>query len=120
MLYVDHQVPTFDRDAGSLITYEYLKAFTGLGIKIVFWPADLEKREPYTSVLQQAGIEVVYGHVNFTRYISEWGLYFDYVFLSRPMVATRFIDTVRAHTNGTRLYYVAHDLHYLREGEGLR
>jgi O-antigen biosynthesis protein len=115
MLYIDHMVPTFDKDAGSLITYEYLKIFVSLGLKIVFWPADLIKSEPYTSALQQMGIEVVYGYNNFERYISAAGEYFDYVFLSRPFTAVKFLDKIRKHS-AARIFYVAHDLHFLREG----
>jgi GT2 family glycosyltransferase len=43
MLYIDHDIPTFDKDAGSMITFEYLKLFLNMNIKIVFWPATLRE-----------------------------------------------------------------------------
>jgi GT2 family glycosyltransferase len=114
ILYVDHQIPTWDRDAGSFITYQYLKLFCRMGFKIVFWPANLEKIEPYTFELQQMGIEVVYGYGNFEGYMKKYGRYMDCMFLSRPFTARRFIEHVKTYSRAP-VFYVAHDLHYLRE-----
>ena len=36
VLDVDHQVPAFDQDAGSKITYEYLKLLINMDFKIIF------------------------------------------------------------------------------------
>ena len=114
VLYVDHQVPTFDLDAGSKITYEYLKLFTNMGFKVVFWPDTLEKLEPYTSVIQQMGIEVVYGYGSLNGYLRAYGKYLNYIFLCRPLIAKRYIDIAKRESKA-RLLYVAHDLHFLRE-----
>jgi GT2 family glycosyltransferase len=114
MLYVDHQIPTYDKDAGSRITYEYLKMFSHMGLKIIYWPDNLIKMEPYTSKLQQMGIEVIYGYASFSSYIKKYGQYLHYIFLSRPFTAIRFINKAKRYSNA-RIFYVAHDLHYLRE-----
>ena len=115
MLYVDHQVPTFDQDAGSKITYEYLKLFIKMDFKIIFWPENLEKIEPYTSAIQQMGIEIVYGYGSLKGFLKTYGKYLNYVFLSRPIVAKKYIDISQHYCPQGQLLYVAHDLHFLRE-----
>lgn len=114
MLFVDNNVPTFDQDAGSFIAFEYLKIFLSLGYKIVFWPHNLTKLDPYTENLQQLGIEVVYGDIAFSAYIRENGKYFDLALVSRPNVSQFYIDPIRAHSQA-KILYMAHDLHFLRE-----
>jgi O-antigen biosynthesis protein len=114
MFYMDHQVPAYDRDAGSLITFQYLRVFSDMGLKIVFWPDDMQNPEPYTSELQQMGIEVMYGYGNLDAYMKKFGRYFDYVVLSRPLFSLRYIDCARKFTKA-KILYVGHDLHYLRE-----
>lgn len=114
MLYVDHEIPTFDKDAGSMITFEYLKLFLSMNLKIVFWPANLREVEPYMSTLQQMGIEVVYGYENFGKYIRRYGSFFDFAVVSRPLTAVSFIDKIKAYSSA-KIFYFAHDLHFLRE-----
>jgi hypothetical protein len=36
--------------------------------------------------MQQMGIEVIYGHINFNGYMREYGQYFDLAFVSRPLI----------------------------------
>lgn len=114
MLYIDHEIPTFDKDAGSMITFEYLKLFLSMNLKIIFWPANLREVEPYMSIMQQRGIEVIYGYENFGKYIRRYGAFFDFAVVSRPLTAVSFIDKIKAHSSA-KLLYVAHDLHFLRE-----
>jgi GT2 family glycosyltransferase len=114
LLFVDHYVPNYDKDAGSMTTYMYLKLFVELGYKIVFVPDNFNKQEPYTSVLQQMGIEVLYGVLNFDKWLKENGKYIDFVWLSRPHISIKYIKKLQKHTDAKLLYYT-HDLHYLRE-----
>ena len=113
MLYVDHYVPMHDKDAGSFITREYLAIFIQMGFKIVFWPDNLRKPEPYTSQLQQVGIEVIYGARSFDEYIHNTGRFFDWACICRPHIAPRYIDHIQKHSSA-KIVYVAHDLHFLR------
>jgi GT2 family glycosyltransferase len=114
MLFVDHYVPTPDKDAGSFITYEYLKIFLDMGFKIIFWPDNLYKMEPYTEELQQMGIEVVYGPQNFKKYIKRYGKYVDVAYLARPNIAINYIEHIKRYSNA-KILYCPHDLHFLRE-----
>lgn len=114
LLYIDHYVPTFDQDAGSYITMEYLKVLIGLGFKIIFWPDNLNRMQRYGETLQQMGIEVVYGRYVFRQYMRDYGKYIDIVFAARPSIAPGYIDDIRAFSQA-KIFYVAHDLHFLRE-----
>ena len=61
ILVVDHYVPTYDKDAGSKTTYQYLKMFLKKGYVVKFLGDNFMNEEPYTSELEQMGIEVLYG-----------------------------------------------------------
>lgn len=114
MLFIDHYVPTYDKDAGSVRTYEYLKIFLSLGFDVTFWPDNLTNTEPYTSKLQQMGIEVIYGNKNFDKYVGKFGRYFDVAFLSRPHIAIKYINEIKTKTS-MKIIYDCLDLVFLRE-----
>jgi len=114
ILFIDHCVPTWDKDAGSMSTYMYLKLFIEMGFKVVFFPHDYSKREPYTTELQQMGIEVIYGAVNFNKWIKTNGKYMQYVWLARPHIAVNYIDRIKKYSRAKTLYSMV-DFHYMRE-----
>lgn len=117
LLVADHYVPTYDKDAGSRCTFDYLKLFVRMGYHVRFIPDNFYKNEPYTLRLQQMGIEVLYGDYYFHHW-KEWiranGKYFDYAWLSRPHISVRYIDLIRTYSSA-KIIYFGHDLHYLRE-----
>ena len=117
LLMVDHYVPTFDKDAGSRTVYQYLKLFVKLGFNVKFIGDNFYQEEPYTSVLQQMGIEVLYGPYyaqNWENWVRQNGEYIDYVFLNRPHIAPKYVECIRKYTNA-RIVYYGHDLAFLRE-----
>jgi O-antigen biosynthesis protein len=114
VLFMDNNIPTFDTDAGSFIAFQYLKILNDLNYKVIFWPLNLAKLDPYTDVLQQLGVEVVYGNKNFSEYIKENGKYIDFAFISRPHVASECLNLVKQNSSA-KILYIAHDLHFLRE-----
>lgn len=117
ILVIDHYVPEYDRDAGSRTTFQYLGLFLDMGLNVKFIGDNFINREPYTSVLQQKGIEVLYGYYyekHWQHWLRENSDYFDYVFLNRPHIAHKYIDFIRRNTSAKIIYY-GHDLHFLRE-----
>lgn len=117
LLMVDHYVPTFDKDAGSRTVYQYLKLFSKLGFNVKFIGDNFLNEEPYTSVLQQLGVEVLYGPYyarNWENWIRDNGEHIDYVFLNRPHIAPKYVECIRRYTNA-RIVYYGHDLAFLRE-----
>lgn len=115
ILFIDHYVPQFDKDAGSRTVYQYLQMFVEKGFAVKFIGDNFYPHEPYTSILQQMGVEVLYGSY-YANNIKEWidtnKENIDYVFLNRPHVAEKYIDIVKKC--GIRTIYYGHDLHYLR------
>jgi len=117
ILVIDHYVPHYDKDAGSRCTYLYLKLLCELGYNVKFMGDNFFKHEPYTSHLEQMGIEILYGHwysKNYQSWISENANKLDYAWLSRPHISIKYIDFLKKHTRAKILYF-GHDLHFIRE-----
>ena len=114
ILMIDDKVPEYDRHAGALTIFQYVKLLRGLGFHIVFCPADLVPRQPYTNVLQELGVEVLYAPVELAGWLAADGQHLTAVWTARPDVSAGLLDLLRATTPARILYYL-HDLHYLRE-----
>lgn len=117
ILVVDHYVPTFDKDAGSKTTYQYLKMFIKKGYVVKFLGDNFLHEEPYSTELQQMGVEILYGP-EYQAGIWDWILKnkdeIDFAYLNRPHIATKYVDFIKQNTNIKIIYY-GHDLHFLRE-----
>lgn len=114
---VDHYVPHYDKDAGGRATYFYLKLFVSMGFHVIFIGDNFFKHEPYTSNLQELGIEVLYGDYyakNINKWIKDNGKYIDYVYLNRPHISIKYMETFKKFTSA-KIIYFGHDLHFLRE-----
>lgn len=114
---IDHYVPHYDRDAGSRTTYQYLNLLVDMGFNVKFIGDNFFKHEPYTTKLQENGIEVLYGEYyqkHWDKWIKQNNEYIDYVFLHRPHITEKYIDFMKKNTKAKIIYYV-HDIHYLRE-----
>ncbi|WP_162291212.1 glycosyltransferase [Pseudodesulfovibrio profundus] len=117
VLYVDHYVPHFDQDAGSKTAFHYLKLLRESGMAVTFLGDNFARLEPYTEVLQQLGIEVLYGvdwFENWEQWFADNSHLFTHVFLNRPHVALKYVEAIRKYSDCKIVYY-GHDLHFLRE-----
>lgn len=112
-LIIDHYVPQPDQDAGSKTIMAMIEALMAAGYVVKFWPDNLIYDAEYTPALQRMGVEVAYGPISFEQWILENGEAIDLVLLSRPTVAPRYIEPLRAET-GAKLVYYGHDLHFQR------
>lgn len=116
LLMVDHYVPMYDKDAGSRTVFQYLKFFADQGFNVKFIGDNFYQHEPYTTTLQQMGIEVLYG-LDCAEHWKDWirnnAECFDYVFLNRPHIAPKYLDFIRKNTRARIIYY-GHDLAFLR------
>lgn len=116
ILVIDHYVPQFDKDAGSKTTIQYLRMFVEKGYMVKFIGDNFYQHEPYTTVLQQMGIEVLYGPW-YAQHWQEWLLQnkncIDFAYLNRPHITIKYIDFIRENTDIKCIYY-GHDLHFLR------
>lgn len=118
ILVVDHYVPTYDRDAGSKTTFQYLKMFLKKGYVVKFLGDNYQHEEPYSTTLQQMGIEILYGteyQVKIWDWLKAHGNDISVAYLNRPHIASKYIDFIKENTSMKIIYY-GHDLHFLREG----
>lgn len=119
ILVIDHYVPFFDKDAGSRSTFMYLQRFVEYGYNVKFIGDNFYPHEPYTSSLQQLGIEVLVGNdyaKNWQSWLRENMQYIDVIYLHRPHVSERYLKFLASFEKKElpKLVYFGHDLHYLR------
>ncbi|KRE75408.1 glycosyltransferase [Paenibacillus sp. Soil750] len=117
ILVIDHYVPHFDKDAGGRCVFLYLKLFKQMGFHVIFVGDNFYKHEPYTSILEEMGIEVLYGNW-YQKHIFDWiknnGTYLHYAYLIRPHISIKYIETIKKHSNA-KVFFFGTDLHYVRE-----
>ena len=116
VVFIDHYVPQFDKDAGSKSSISYMKLFLEKGYKVKLIPDNFYKDEPYTTQFQQMGIEVLYGE-RYKNHVFDWLKEncndIDYIFSNRPHITIKYVDFIKNNTN-IKLIYYGHDLHFLR------
>jgi len=114
-LVIDDCVPQWDRNAGALALTQHLYLLQGMGYQVIFCPAaDATPTEPYATVLQQDGIEVLHAPGMLERWLRTNGRQLDLVWTARPDVTGPILELLRAETRAPILYFT-HDLHHLRE-----
>lgn len=117
ILVIDHSVPLYDKDTGSRNMYQYLQLFIRMGLDVKFFGADGIRHEPYTTTLEQLGIDLLsnkYKGQQFISWLRKQGRRIDYVYLLRPNIAGIYMDQVRKYTQA-KIIYNGVDFHYLRE-----
>jgi GT2 family glycosyltransferase len=117
ILFIDHYVPWFDKDAGSRAVFHYVNLFINIGCNVKFIGDNFYKHEPYTTVLNQLGVEVLYGNYYFNNWklwIKENSNYINIVFLIRPHISCKYIDFIKQFPSIKTAYWGV-DLHFLRE-----
>ena len=113
-LIIDHYVPEPDKDSGSVRMRAIIKILQELGYKITFWPQNLSKNSKYGEELQENGVEVVYGPVDFLKFSKERARFYDLVLMSRPSVAPAYIDIVKSLYNNAHIIFDTVDLSFIR------
>ena len=116
ILVINNEIPIFNKDTESRCIFMYLNLFIEIGLQVTFISDSLEKIEPYTTILQQKGIEVLYGDwykKNLENWMKNNLIYFKYVYLQSPKTTQKYIDFIRNYFSG-KIFYFAYDLHYIR------
>lgn len=114
VLVIDWQVPQYDTNAGARCTFHYLMLLNKLGFNIKFLPDDLQQSQPYTTILQQKGIEVIF-ESNFEEWARKYLKYIDIFFIHRPDVSIKYLSTILKYKKSeAKIIYFAHDMHHLR------
>ncbi len=122
ILIVDWKIPHYDEDAGSKSMWNIVDSFIDLNFKVTFLGDYYYPIQPYTDELQQKGVEVLYGEkplASIKEWLSNYGKYFAYIFLSRPQIFYKYIKIIRECSAAKILYYGV-DIHYMRAKEQLK
>ena len=114
-LIADHSVPTYDLDAGSMRMMRIISLLVDLGFVLTFLPGNLRPEQPYTAELQQMGVEVLFGPLDWAAHLAALGPHLRLCVLSRPHVALPFIGLVRKNAPTAAIVYDTVDLQFLRE-----
>jgi O-antigen biosynthesis protein len=134
ILVIDQYLPKFDYDAGSRRMFYILNILSDGGNNISFINNNFEDEEPYKSLLQQMGVEILYDNkitlkstgitrlINKVRikmivknYLKQHGKHFDLVIISREPTAIQYIDMIRQYCPNAKIIYDTVDLAFLRE-----
>jgi GT2 family glycosyltransferase/SAM-dependent methyltransferase len=105
VIFIDHRVPFWDREAGALRTLEVLKSLMDRGHHVTFLPDNGAGLEPYTTELQRRGIEVMHGPDLLTQLSILIAPHIQAAIVSRPSVAARYMSLLRRHAPQAELIY---------------
>jgi len=116
IIVIDDQIPEFDHIAGDRTLFQYIQLYIDMGFSVKFIPDDFTKREPYTSLLEQMGVEVIYGKYckkHYEEWICKNAEKIDFVMLNAPR-SIKYIDLFKKYTKAKILYY-GMDMYFIRE-----
>ena len=117
ILVIDSYMPSYDKESGSRRLFELLKIFKSLDYHVIFAADNGFKDEPYTLVLQNLGIEVLYTQQGYgteiEQQIAEHLPLIDLAWICRPELNEKYISLIRQKAE-IKIIYDTIDLHYLR------
>ena len=117
ILVIDIYAPCYDKESGARRIWQLLQIFQQLDYHVIFVPDNGAKSEPYTQMLQQLQIEVVYTEPGYGTSIEEQvGQLLplvDIAWVCRPQLYEKYAPSIRQHQH-IKLIYDTVDLHYLR------
>ncbi len=117
ILVIDSYMPSYDRESGSRRLFELLKIFKALNYHVIFAADNGVKAEPYTTVLQNLQIEVLYTQPGYgtkiEQQIAERLALIDLAWICRPELNQKYLPLMRQKPE-IKVVYDTIDLHYLR------
>lgn len=121
-LFLDHEIPRPDRDAGSHAALVEMELVQALGWKVTFLPANLAWLGSYSDDLQRRGIEVIHAPfvLSLEQFLRERGAEFELLYITRYAIAAQALPLIERHAPQARLLFCNADLHHLRELRALR
>jgi GT2 family glycosyltransferase len=116
-LFLDHDTPRPDRDAGSHAALVEMELVQALGWKISFLPANLAWLGAYSDELQRRGIELLHAPfvLSLEQLLRERGAEFELIYITRYTVALQALPLIARHAPQARILFCNADLHHLRQ-----
>jgi O-antigen biosynthesis protein len=120
ILIIDTLVPAYDKESGSLRLFQIMRILLDLGYDLIFLPHEGHEQEPYTTVLEELGIEVLYFSYKQTdwldRLIRRLSL-IQIAWVCRPELCERYFPILKQNPE-IKIIYDTIDLHFLRLKRG--
>ncbi len=117
VLVIDSYMPSYDKESGSRRLFEIIKIFKSLNFHVVFAADNGYKEEPYTSVLQNLQIEVLYTQQGYgttiKQQIEQRLSLIDLAWICRPELNKEYLPLIKQN-HKIKVIYDTIDLHYLR------
>jgi GT2 family glycosyltransferase len=107
ILMIDDLIPDFDKDEYSKIIFHILSLFASHDYNVKFIGDNFCEREPYANILEQMGIEVLYGTyyaINWKTWLRINGRYIDYVFLNNSHVSKKYTGKIRKYIKNCKIF----------------
>jgi GT2 family glycosyltransferase/glycosyltransferase involved in cell wall biosynthesis len=117
VLFIDHEVPHLDRDAGSYAAIQEIRMFQALGCKVTFAPMNMAYLGRHSEFLQRIGVETVCLPfiTSIAALLEQRGREFDLVYITRYGVAAQVVDSLAKHAPQAKIVVNVADLHFLRQ-----
>lgn len=115
ILVIDDCVPKPADGSGYPRMFLMLKAIASLGYRLTLLPADAPPKQPETQILNQVGIEILWGKGLIREAFSSRINFYDIALISRPHNALPGIDLVRETNPHARIIYDVEALWHRRE-----
>ncbi|MBF0099628.1 MAG: glycosyltransferase [Desulfobacterales bacterium] len=113
ILIIDHTLPTYDEDSGSLRMYSMIQMLVEFGMRVTFFPDNLDTRYKYRHALEKIGVEVYHGEFNIQDALAY--RQYDIALISRAMIGHRYIALLKLLMPDTIILYDTVDIHFIRE-----
>ncbi len=117
ILVIDGYMPCYDKESGSRRLFELLKIFKSLNFHVIFAADNGYKAEPYTSVMENLQIEVLYTQQGYGKtieqQINERLSLIDVAWICRPELNEKYTSLIKSKQS-IKVIYDTIDLHYLR------
>ncbi len=116
ILVIDSYVPLHDRESGSCRLFNLIKIFLKLDYSVIFLPDNGFPQEPYTSQLQNLGVEVLYcteAQPSLQDRLIKRLELIDIAWVSRPDLCSKYISIIKRNI-AIKVIYDTIDLHFLR------
>jgi GT2 family glycosyltransferase/2-polyprenyl-3-methyl-5-hydroxy-6-metoxy-1,4-benzoquinol methylase len=115
VIIVDHLVPLWNEDSGSVRMLRLIRTLIDLGHEVIFVPDNRYPTQPYTQELQSMGVLVWHGWSDYWQYFRDIQSEIAAVILCRLAVASVHIRNFREVLPSVPLIFDTVDLHFLRE-----
>jgi GT2 family glycosyltransferase len=114
IIFIDNEVPQFDNNSGALRTTAILQLMLESGYEVSLIPINGLRREPYTSNLENLGIEVLGPLELCGDYLTQIKETIKQIWISRVTVATKALKLLYPIISDIPLIFDTVDLHHVR------